>query len=56
MVKTKSMSLQEEAESLGQISHPNLVKLLGYCCEDNRSLLVFEYLQKETLEHHIFQS
>ncbi|KAJ4883026.1 Protein kinase superfamily protein [Raphanus sativus] len=46
---------KEEAESLGQISHPNLVKLLGYCCEDNRSLLVFEYLQKETLEHHIFQ-
>ncbi|KAG2300592.1 hypothetical protein Bca52824_037064 [Brassica carinata] len=46
---------KEEAESLGQISHPNLVKLLGYCCEDNRSLLVFEYLQKESLEHHIFE-
>ncbi|WZZ22617.1 hypothetical protein YC2023_124004 [Brassica napus] len=41
---------KEEAESLGDISHPNLVKLLGYCCEDNRSLLVFEYLQNEKEE------
>ncbi|CAN7141334.1 unnamed protein product, partial [Brassica rapa subsp. narinosa] len=47
---------KEEAESLGDISHPNLVKLLGYCCEDNRSLLVFEYLQNESLEHHIYQT
>uniref|UniRef100_M4CXL8 Protein kinase domain-containing protein n=1 Tax=Brassica campestris TaxID=3711 RepID=M4CXL8_BRACM len=46
---------KEEAESLGDISHPNLVKLLGYCCEDNRPLLVFEYLQNESLEHHIYQ-
>ncbi|CAF1787045.1 unnamed protein product [Brassica napus] len=41
---------KEEAESLGEIFHPNLVKLLGYCCEDNRSLLVFEYLGKEKEE------
>ncbi|KAF3502330.1 hypothetical protein F2Q69_00045035 [Brassica cretica] len=41
---------KEEAESLGESFHPNLVKLLGYCCEDNRSLLVFEYLGKEKEE------
>ncbi|KAF8115874.1 hypothetical protein N665_0025s0317 [Sinapis alba] len=34
-------------------SHPNLVKFLGYCCEDKKSLLVFEYLHKGTLDHHI---
>ncbi|KAL1202241.1 Inactive serine/threonine-protein kinase BKN2 [Cardamine amara subsp. amara] len=45
---------KEEVKSLGQISHPNLVKLLGYCCEDFKSLLVFEYLHKGSLDYHIF--
>ncbi|CAH8322096.1 unnamed protein product [Eruca vesicaria subsp. sativa] len=45
---------KEEAESLGEIHHPNLVKLLGYCYEDSKSLLVFEYSHKGSLEDHIF--
>ncbi|KAL0736107.1 hypothetical protein Bca4012_012317 [Brassica carinata] len=44
---------KEEVKSLGEHSHPNLVKFLGYCCEDKKSLLVFEYLHKGTLDHHI---
>ncbi|KAF2560331.1 hypothetical protein F2Q70_00014227 [Brassica cretica] len=31
---------KEKAESLGEIHHPNLVKLLGYCYEDTISLLI----------------
>ncbi|XP_010491869.1 PREDICTED: putative inactive serine/threonine-protein kinase At5g11400 isoform X2 [Camelina sativa] len=43
------------ARSLQHISHPNLVKLLGYCCEDNKTLfLVFEYSHKGSLDSHIF--
>ncbi|CAF1787054.1 unnamed protein product [Brassica napus] len=49
----KYMSLQEEVKSLGKHSHPNLVKFLGYCCEDKKSLLVFECLHKGTLDHYI---
>ncbi|CAF2135690.1 unnamed protein product [Brassica rapa subsp. narinosa] len=45
---------KEEAESLGEIHHPNLVKLLGYCYEDIKSLLVFEYSHKGSLHDHIF--
>ncbi|XP_056846411.1 inactive serine/threonine-protein kinase BKN1-like isoform X2 [Raphanus sativus] len=44
---------KEEVKSLGAHSHPNLVKFLGYCCEDKKALLVFEYLHKGTLDHHI---
>ncbi|VVB14117.1 unnamed protein product [Arabis nemorensis] len=45
----------EEVESLGQISHPNLVKLLGYSCEDDESrFFVFEYMHKGSLDRHIF--
>ncbi|XP_013687386.1 putative inactive serine/threonine-protein kinase At5g11400 isoform X2 [Brassica napus] len=44
---------KEEVKSLGKHSHPNLVKFLGYCCEDKKSLLVFECLHKGTLDHYI---
>ncbi|KAL9325448.1 hypothetical protein ACSQ67_006093 [Phaseolus vulgaris] len=30
-----------EVEFLGKLSHPNLVKLIGYCWEDNQFLLDF---------------
>ncbi|CAN7035779.1 unnamed protein product [Brassica oleracea var. botrytis] len=44
---------KEEVKSLGEHSHPNIVTFLGYCCEDKKSLLVFEYLHQGTLDHHI---
>nr|XP_043612702.1 probable serine/threonine-protein kinase PIX13 [Erigeron canadensis] len=46
---------QAEVEFLGKFSHPNLVKLLGYCCEDNKFLLVYEYMEKGSLENHLFK-
>ncbi|XP_019097800.1 PREDICTED: putative inactive serine/threonine-protein kinase At5g11400 [Camelina sativa] len=56
----RSCSLQEWMEivrSLEHISHPSLVKLLGYCCEDNKSLfLVFEYSHRVSLDRYIFGS
>ncbi|KAI3734499.1 hypothetical protein L6452_13969 [Arctium lappa] len=33
----------------GKFSHPRLVKLLGYCSEDGRLLLVHEYVPKRNL-------
>jgi len=56
LMGTKTIELQEEVKSLGRISHPNLVKLLGYCCEENKSFLVFEYLHKGSLNRYIFGS
>ncbi|XAR61539.1 Non-specific serine/threonine protein kinase [Bertholletia excelsa] len=46
---------QSEVKFLGKFSHPNLVKLLGYCWEDNHFLLVYEYMQKGSLESHLFE-
>ncbi|KAJ9673310.1 hypothetical protein PVL29_023104 [Vitis rotundifolia] len=45
---------QSEVKFLGKFSHPNLVKLLGYCCEDKQFLLVYEYMHKGSLENHLF--
>ncbi|XP_062101389.1 probable serine/threonine-protein kinase PBL11 [Humulus lupulus] len=46
---------QAEVKFLGKFSHPNLVKLLGYCWEENQFLLVYEYMQKGSLENHLFR-
>jgi serine/threonine protein kinase len=48
--------VQAEVKFLGKFSHPNLVKLLGYCWEDEEFLLVYEYMQKGSLENHLFRS
>uniref|UniRef100_J3MMW9 non-specific serine/threonine protein kinase n=1 Tax=Oryza brachyantha TaxID=4533 RepID=J3MMW9_ORYBR len=40
---------------LGQLRHPNLVKLVGYCCEDENRLLVYEYMEHGSLENHLFK-
>lgn len=46
---------QAEVNYLGQLSHPNLVKLIGYCCEDEHRLLVYEYMACGSLEKHLFR-
>ncbi|XP_010266182.1 PREDICTED: probable serine/threonine-protein kinase NAK [Nelumbo nucifera] len=45
---------QSEVNFLGRLSHPNLVKLLGYCWEDKELLLVYEFMQRGSLENHLF--
>ncbi|KAF5208406.1 Receptor-like cytoplasmic kinase [Thalictrum thalictroides] len=46
---------QAEVNFLGRLSHPNLVRLLGYCWEDTELLLVYEFMQKGSLENHLFR-
>ncbi|CAA3014436.1 serine threonine- kinase At5g01020 [Olea europaea subsp. europaea] len=43
-----------EVNYLGQLRHPNLVKLIGYCCEGDHRLLVYEYMASGNLEKHLF--
>lgn len=39
---------------LGQLRHPNLVKLIGYSCENDQRLLVYEYMAKGNLDRQLF--
>ena len=48
--------LQSEVNFMGRLSHPNLVRLLGYCVEDRELLLVYEYMPRGSLENHLFRS
>ncbi|KAJ0979054.1 hypothetical protein J5N97_014528 [Dioscorea zingiberensis] len=45
-----------EVNYLGQLRHENLVKLIGYCSEGDNKLLVYEYMQRGSLENHLFKS
>ncbi|XP_043692094.1 probable serine/threonine-protein kinase PBL16 [Telopea speciosissima] len=39
---------------LGQLSHPNLVTLIGYCCEDDHRVLIYEYMPQGSVENNLF--
>ncbi|KAK9755232.1 hypothetical protein RND81_01G011500 [Saponaria officinalis] len=47
-----------EVNWLGVIKHPNLVKLVGYCADDDergiQRLLVYELMKNKSLEDHLF--
>lgn len=43
-----------EINYLGRLNHPNLVKLIGYCEEDEQRLLVYEFVARGSMENHLF--
>ncbi|XP_042445001.1 probable serine/threonine-protein kinase PBL3 isoform X1 [Zingiber officinale] len=44
-----------EVNYLGQLHHPNIVRLIGYCSEQDNRLLVYEFMPKGSLENHLFR-
>ncbi|KAI5078552.1 hypothetical protein GOP47_0006223 [Adiantum capillus-veneris] len=44
-----------EVHFLGQLYHANLVRLIGFCAEDDHRLLVYEFMQRGSLENHLFR-
>ncbi|MFS7999310.1 putative transferase, protein kinase RLK-Pelle-RLCK-VIIa-2 family [Helianthus anomalus] len=41
---------------LGLIDHPNLIKLIGYCTDDDHKIFVYEYMERGSLENYLFRS
>ncbi|VAI42149.1 unnamed protein product [Triticum turgidum subsp. durum] len=52
--KFLTVHLQSDIKLLGRFSHPNLVKLLGYCWEGMELFLVYEFITQGSLERHLF--
>ena len=44
-----------EVSSIGLIQHINIVKLIGFCCEGDHRLLVYEHMLNGSLEGHLFE-
>jgi serine/threonine protein kinase len=49
-------SFLAEVEAIGSINHFNLVRLIGFCAEKSSGLLVFEYMNKGSLDKWIFKN
>ncbi|KAL7120117.1 hypothetical protein ACP275_02G103600 [Erythranthe tilingii] len=45
----------KEVNYLGYLRHPNLVKLLGYCSEEDNMVLVYEFVPNGSLDNHLFR-
>ncbi|KAK1437195.1 hypothetical protein QVD17_02983 [Tagetes erecta] len=37
-----------------QLDHPNIIRLLGYCKDEHKCLLVYEYMPNKSLDHFLF--
>lgn len=44
-----------EVHFLGQLHHANLVRLIGFCAENDHRLLVYEFMPRGSLENHLFR-
>ncbi|CAL9085223.1 unnamed protein product [Musa textilis] len=43
-----------EVSVIGRINHMNLVRMWGFCSETQRRLLVYEYVENQSLDKHLF--
>lgn len=46
---------EAEVNSLSQLRHINLVQLIGYCHEEKKFVLVYEFIGGGSLEDHLFE-
>lgn len=46
--------MQEQVSLLSRIHHRNLVQFLGYCQEEGKSILVYEFMHNGTLKEHLY--
>lgn len=45
--------VMNEIKLLSSVSHPNLVRLLGFCIEKGEQILVYEFMPNGTLSQHL---
>ncbi|KAI3944773.1 hypothetical protein MKW92_034572 [Papaver armeniacum] len=50
----KTYVFENEIKFLSTFRHPNLVRLLGHCTENNQRLLVYEYMENGSLNNALF--
>ena len=54
VVEEGEMEFRAEMRAIGRTRHKNLVRLLGYCIEGSKRLLVYEYMSNGSLADHLY--
>ncbi|KAK4773293.1 hypothetical protein SAY87_028312 [Trapa incisa] len=44
-----------EMETLGKLQHPNIVKILGYCVSNTDRILMYEFIEKGSLDVWLYE-
>ncbi|KAK3140691.1 hypothetical protein QOZ80_5AG0404380 [Eleusine coracana subsp. coracana] len=52
----REKQFRAEVSSIGLIQHINLIKLIGFCCDGDNRLLVYEHMSNGSLDGHLFKS
>uniref|UniRef100_A0A0E0JS09 Receptor-like serine/threonine-protein kinase n=1 Tax=Oryza punctata TaxID=4537 RepID=A0A0E0JS09_ORYPU len=55
-VRQGEKQFRAEVSTIGTIQHVNLIRLLGFCTEGTRRLLVYEHMPNGSLDRHLFGS
>ncbi|XP_008777765.2 G-type lectin S-receptor-like serine/threonine-protein kinase At2g19130 [Phoenix dactylifera] len=55
-VRQGEKQFRMEVSTIGMIHHVNLVRLLGFCSEGDRRLLVYDYIPRGSLDSCLFRS
>ncbi|XP_022750965.1 G-type lectin S-receptor-like serine/threonine-protein kinase LECRK1 [Durio zibethinus] len=56
LIEEGEREFQAEMRAIGRTHHRNLVRLLGYCAEDSKRLLVYEYMANGSLANLLFKA
>ena len=48
------IQFKTEISTLAKLHHKNLVKLLGFCMEEEEMLLIYEFVINKSLDNHLF--
>ncbi|PON74865.1 Serine/threonine protein kinase [Trema orientale] len=54
-LKQGEQQFRTEVKTIGTIQHVNLVRLRGFCAENSRRFLVYDYVPKGSLESRLFR-
>lgn len=45
--------VMNEIKLISSVSHPNLIRLLGFCIQNGEQILIYEYMPNGTLSQHL---